>query len=177
MAKIGLRYPCYKGAVKKGVIAKAIQADIAITMSNGKLYADDVLIEDDASFQDGNITLNIDDLSAEMQTELLGHAKNATTEEITANVDDISPFVGIGFYGVKIKAGVRAYRALWFPKIKFAEPSDSLATKGQSLAFGTDSIVGAIYADEIGDWKKEQTFTTEAEAKTYIEGKAGIVGV
>ena len=32
MARIGLRYPCYKGAVKKGVIAKAIQADVAITM-------------------------------------------------------------------------------------------------------------------------------------------------
>lgn len=174
MARIGLRYPCYKGAVKKGVIAKAIQADVAITMSDGKLYADDVLIENDNSFQSGNITLNIDDLSAEMQTEFLGHAKNATTEEITANVDDISPFVGIGFYGVKMKAGVRSYRALWFPKVKFAEPSDSLATKGQSLAFGTDSIVGEIYADDAGDWKKEQTFATEALAKTYIEGKAGI---
>lgn len=175
MAKIGLKYPVYKGAVNKGVIAKAIQADIAITMSDGKLYADDVLVEDDNSFQSGTVTLNIDDLSVEMQTEFFGHAKDGVTAEITANVDDISPFVGIGFYGTKMKSGVRSYRALWLPKVKFAEPSDSLATKGQSYAFGTDSVVGSIYADESGDWKKEQTFATEAEAITYVKGKAGIV--
>ena len=45
MAKIGLRYPVYKGATTQGVIAKAIQADIAITVNNVKLYADDAIAE------------------------------------------------------------------------------------------------------------------------------------
>jgi len=174
MSKIGLKYPVYKGTTKKGVIAKAIQADISISTSDVKLFADDVVSESDVSFQSGTLTLNIDDLSAEMQTEFLGHAKNVATAEITANVDDINPFVGVGFYAVKMVAAVRKYRALWFPKIKFAEPSDSLATKGETLAFGTDSLVGTIFPNDAGDWKQEQTFATEAEAKTYLDGKSGI---
>ena len=34
MAKIGLKYPVYKGATTQGVIGKAIQADITITTNN-----------------------------------------------------------------------------------------------------------------------------------------------
>ncbi|WP_186430882.1 major tail protein [Clostridium sp. BSD9I1] len=174
MAKIGLKYPVYKGATKQGVIGKAIQADISISVNDSKLYADDAVAESDKSFQSGAITLGIDDLSDEIQTEFLGHVKDETTGEITANTNDGNPYIGIGFYGIKMVNGVRKFRAVWFPKVQFAEPEDTNATKGESVEFNTPTLEGTIMLDNNGDWKKENTFGTEAEAKTYLETKAGI---
>lgn len=176
MAKIGLKHLVAKPGTGAGsVIAKMIQADVSISVAEVKLYADDALAEMDASFQNGSLSLGIDDLTAEIQVMLLGHTKDALSDEITTNTDDDSPFVGIGFYGAKVKDGVRAYRALFFPKVKFVEPSENMATKGEVVTFGTDTIVGTIFPDDTGDWKKEQTFVTELEAVTYLNTKVGIV--
>ena len=48
---------------------KAIQADISITVNNVSLFADDVVSESDRSFQNGSITLGVDDLKDELQAE------------------------------------------------------------------------------------------------------------
>ena len=172
MAKIGLKYPVFKGASSQGVIAKAIQADISISVNDVKLYADDGIAESDKSFQSGAITLGIDDLSDTVQTAFLGHT--VSEGELTAKGADDSPYVGVGFYGVKKVGGVRKYRALWLPKVQFAEPADSNATKGESVEFSTPVLEGTIMLDDNGDWKKEQTFNTEAEAIVYLQAKSGV---
>lgn len=179
MAKIGLKYPvCAKlgstGTYSDGtVIAKAIKSDISIETNDVKLFADDEIAEFDTSFKQGKISLEVDDLSDTVYTMLLGHSKSTTTEEITCSDIDDAPYVGVGFYGRKVKDGVSSYRAVWFPKVKFAEPSDSNSTKGETVAFSTQTIEGTIIATD-GKWKYEQTFVTEAEAKEYLEGKASI---
>lgn len=173
MAQIGLKYPVYKGKTKKGVIGKAIQADISITVNNVSLYADDAVAETDRSFQSGTITLGIDDLSDEIQAEFLGHETDESGE-IIAKGTDAPPYVGIGFYGTKRVNGVNKYRAIWLPKVQFAEPNDTNTTKGETVTFNTPTLVGTIMLDDTGTWKNEQTFDTEAEAKSYLNGKAGI---
>ena len=172
MAKIGLKYPVWKSASSQGVIAKAIQADISITVNDVKLYADDAIAESDKSFQSGTITLGIDDLSDTVQTAFLGHA--VLEGEITAKGTDDSPYVGIGFYGVKMVSGVRRYRAIWLPKVQFGEPADTNATKGGAVVFNTPVLEGTIMLDDNGDWKKEKTFATEAEAIAYLQAKSGV---
>jgi len=172
MAKIGLKYPVYKGAASKGVIGKAIQADISITVNDVKLYADDAIAESDKSFKEGKITLGIDDLSDEVQIAFLGHTVSGG--EITAKGTDDSPYVGIGFYGVKKVNNVRKFRAIWLPKVQFAEPSDTNVTKGETVEFSTPVLEGMIMLDENGDWKKEETFATEAEAIAYLQAKSGV---
>jgi phi13 family phage major tail protein len=174
MAKIGLKYPVYKGATTEGVIGKAIQADIEITINDVKLYADDGIAESDKSFQSGTITLGIDDLSDTIQEEFLGHTVGTDPAEIVAKGTDESPYVGIGFYGIKKVSGVKKYRAIWLPKVQFGEPSDANATKGESLEFATPTLEGTIMLDDDGAWKYEQTFAAEADAIAYLETKAGI---
>lgn len=176
MANIGLRYPVYKkGEIAGKVIAKAIQADIAISVNDVKLFADDILAETDKSFQSGTITYGVDDLSDVVYADLLGHSIDETTKEITSNIDDVAPYVGTGFYGVKKVNNVNKYRAVWLTKVQFAEPADTNSTKGETTVFNTPVLVGTIMVDDDGAWKTENTFDTEAEAKTYLEGKAGIV--
>ena len=174
MAKIGLKYPVYKTTDSQGVIGKAIRADISIEVNDVKLYADDAIAESDKSFSGGTLTLGIDDLSDEVYATLLGHTVGTDPAEIVAKGSDDSPYVGIGFYGAKKVGGVRKYRAIWLPKVQFAEPADTNATKGETVEFQTPTLEGTIMLDDDGAWKYEQTFTTEQEAKAYLEGKAGI---
>lgn len=172
MAKIGLKYPVYKTSDGAGVIGKAIQADISITVNDVKLHADDGIAESDKSFQQGTITLGIDDLSDAVQIAFLGHTVN--DGEITANGNDSSPYVSIGFYGVKQVNNVKKYRAIWLTKVQFAEPNDTNATKGENVVFNTPTLEGTIMLDDNGDWKKEKTFNTEAEAIAYLQAKSGV---
>lgn len=174
MAKIGLKYPVYKTATSQGVIGKAIQADISISVNDVKLYADDAIAESDKSFQSGTLTLGIDDLSDIIQAEFLGHTVGTDPAEIIAKGTDENPYVGIGFYGVKVVAGVKKFRAIWLPKVQFGEPADTNATKGDTVAFATPVLEGTIMLDDDGAWKYEQTFDTEAEAIAYLQAKSGV---
>ncbi len=171
MAKIGLKRPVYKSDTASGVIGKAIQADISIETSDAKLYADDGIAESDSSFLSGTITLGIDDLSYETQAALLGHGLSVDGE-ITASVDDVAPYVGVGFYGKKVNSGAKKWRAIWLHKVQFAEPEDTNATKGDAVEFGTATIEGTIMLDDNGEWKSEKTFDTEADAIAYLNDKA-----
>lgn len=173
MAKVGLKYLVYKTPTQAGIIGKAINADIAITANDVVLMADDAISESDKSFQTGTVTLGTADFTTETGGILLGHAVDGLGM-MTANLNDIAPYTGVGFYAQKIVDSVRYWRAVWFTKVKFGEPSDSNITKAQTPTFGTHTIVGTIMLDDNNDWKKEQTFAIEADAKAFIDTLAGI---
>lgn len=178
MAKIGLQYLVYKGAgisPTSGVLAKAVQADLSIQLNEAKLYADDGVAESDKSFRDGTLTLGVDDLNDTMQEELLGHAIDEETGEIVASGNDNNPYVGVGFISISKKDGAQKFRAMWLPKTQFAEPSETNQTKGESTSFSTPTMTGTIMLDDTANWKYENSFATIAEAKTYLNTKAGIV--
>jgi len=172
MAKIGLNYPVYKTSTSAGVMGKAIQADISIEMNDGKLYGDDSLAEVDRSFKTGTLTLGVTDLSDAVQAALLGHA--IANDVMTAKGTDTPAYASVGFYGVKMVSNAKYYRAVWFPKVLFSEPADANATKGESIAFGTPTIVGAIFDDATNGWKQEKTFTTATLAQAWLDNLAGI---
>lgn len=171
MAKIGLKYPVYKGT-SSGSIGKAIKADISIEMDKQELHADDAIAESYQAFKKGSVTLDTSNITKTEKNLLLGHT--VVGNEITSNIADVYPYVGFGFYGAEQIDGVTSYRAVWFPKVQFSEPADNNATKGESLAFGTHSLPGTIYGDASGDWKKEESFALEADAITWLQTKASI---
>ena len=189
MAKIGLKYPVYSPATESdsaisygtgAVLAKAITANIAITTNDVKLYADDGLAESDHSFSSGTVSINVDDLCDAAKVALLDYLEGVTvdasigTKELTAGGSASPAYVGFGFYGKKVRNKVNYWRAIWLKKVQFAEPSDELKTKGESVEFGTPTLEGTIMVDVTGDWKEEATFSTEALAKAWLDGKAGI---
>ena len=114
MSKIGLKYPVYALATENEetsvisysggrVLAKAIKADISIEKNDIKLYADDVVAEEDNSFKSGKVTLEHDDLPDYAKVDLLGNTEGAVvdaaigTKEIIASSSDVAPYVGFGF--------------------------------------------------------------------------------
>lgn len=187
MAQIGLKYlVCSKltegsesTTYNSGfIMSKAIKADLSIEINEGKLYADDRIVENIKEFKSGKLTLNGDHISYESLSLVLGHKLSAigTTQnkELVAKGDDDGAFVGVGFYATTINNGVRGYRAIWLTKVKFGIPNESLETKGDAINFQTPTIEGTILTDVNGVWKKEATFPTEAEAKGYLDTFANL---
>ena len=176
MAKIGLQYLVIKPATGAGKnVAKAIQADLSIQLNEAKLYADDGVAESDKSFRDGTLTLGVDDLGNDIQTDCLGHTIDAETGEIVANGNDNNPYVGTGFMCISKKNGVQKFRSIWLPKVQYAEPSETNQTKGESTSFSTPTMTGTIMLDDDANWKYENSFTTFAAAKAYLDNFAGII--
>lgn len=188
MAKIGLRYPVYSPATETdsaitygtgAVLAKAISANISIENNDVKLYADDVIAEIDSSFASGTVTIGVDDLYDAAKVALLdyieGDTVDATTGAKELSIGTASPaYVGFGFYGKVVRHKIPYWRAIWLKKVQFVEPSDELATKGESVEFGTPELEGTIMMAADGKWKEEGTFSTEAGAKEWLDGKCGL---
>lgn len=179
MASIGLSYlryshlteavdgtPTFDGAKMLG---KAVSSSASISNNSAELFADDTLAESDTSFQGGTLTLGTDDDRDAVFADLLGHEISAEGEVI-ANSNDVAPWVAVGRIITKVVENVRYFKAVVYPKVKFAEPSDDNNTRGASVEFGTKTIDGSIATLKNGTWRYTQTFTTKEDAIAYIEG-------
>lgn len=180
MAKIGLKNFYYSVATENATtgaityagatkLAKAISATFEPTVSDATLYADDAIAERDAGVTGGSLTLGIDRYDTATAAALLGHTVE-TNGEMVSNVNDVAPYVGLGRVVTLMQDGAYKYRAVFFPKVKFQEPSSDNSTKGETTEFGTYEITGTVVPPVDGDWRKEQIFDTEAAAVAYLQG-------
>lgn len=178
MAKIGLNNlwyskltegtdgtPEFDGAKSFG---KAVSANVSISNNSATLYADDVLAESDTSFQNGTVTLGVDDDREATFADVLGHT---TTEEgeVIRNANDTAPWVGLARIVVKMVQNVRLYKVEVLYKVKFSEPSQEDQTKGESVEFTTPEIEGTIATLANGDWSTAKTFSTKEDAVEFIQ--------
>lgn len=180
MAKIGLnnfRYSklsesetgtaTYDGAKKP---ARAVSCKVSVSTSSASLYADDVLAESDTSFNNGTVTIGIDEEDNQTMADLLGHTIAEDGGEMVRNANDVAPYVGLGRVIVKMVNGVRKYKAEFLCKVKFSEPSQDDKTKGENVEFTTSELEGTVSALADGTWSKTKTFDTQADAIKYLEG-------
>lgn len=183
MAKIGLKNFYYAVATENattGVITygsatkpgKAISFSFEPQVSDATLYADDAIAEKDTSVNGGTCTMGIDRLDEDTQAALLGHTVGSSDEE-TSNTGDVAPYVGLGRVVTLMQDGALKYRAVFFPKVKFQEPSASNTTKGETTEFGTYEIQGTVVPDAEGNWRYKKIFDTESAAVSYLIGKMG----
>lgn len=186
MAKLGLKYmawapmatepdaaiPTYTSG-KGIVVGRMVSINVAISNSEGELYADDMLAEYASEFSSADLTADVDNISLENQAAMYG-AHYSTDGEFTANADDSAPYGGVGGYQVLQISGVKKYRAWFYPKAKAAIPDFDGTTKGNSISFGTQPIKMKIASPKYGPWYYAKEFDTEAAAKSYINGKLGI---
>lgn len=198
MATIGVSKPYYakysvtNGAVSYsggGVMGKMTELEISIeTSEDNNLYADNTVAETDQSFSNGTLTASTDDLSQEVTKDLLGVVEKAL-EEITGITDtdvkelvfddnQVTPYLGTGFIIKKRRNHVDLWRAIVLTKVMFSVPSDSATTQGESIEWQVPELTGTIMRDdsETHMWKREATFSTEAQAETYIKHRLNIGG-
>lgn len=196
MATIGLSKPYFSVYSAAGttvsysngaVMGKATEANIDIdTTEDNNLYADNAVAETDRTFAGGTLTISTDDLSQEVSKAILGLTEQAITgidgvtdtsvKELVYDDTQVTPYLGVGFIIKKKVGGAYKWRGVVLPKVMFSVPEDAATTQGESIEWQTPELTGAIMRDDSAThvWKKEATFTTEAQAEAYIKARLGI---
>nr|DAM89626.1 MAG TPA: tail tube protein [Caudoviricetes sp.] len=196
MAVIGLSKPYYGIYSATGnavsyangaVMGKATEANIEIdTTEDNNLYADNAIAETDRSFAGGTLTLSTDDLSQEVTKAILGLTEQAitgiegvtdtTVKELVYDDTQTTPYLGVGFIVKKKVGGAYKWRAVVLTKVMFSVPADAATTQGESIEWQVPELSATIMRDdsETHMWKREATFTTEAQAEAYIKARLNI---
>ena len=198
MATIGLSKPYYAtyanttGTVSYsngGVMGKATEANIEIeTSDDNNLYGDNAIAETDRQFTGGTLTLSTTDLSQEVSKAILGLTEQALTD-ITGVTDESvmeliyddtqnTPYLGVGFIVKKKVDGAIKWRGIVLTKVMFSIPADAATTQGESIEWQVPELSATIMRDDSAThmWKREATFTTEAQAEAYIKDRLNIKG-
>ena len=178
MAYIGLRKPIVGKRTAAGTysdtaaLGKAVSFSDTPNVATAELYGDDSLAESDKSVTKSALVLGTTDIPDAMQEMIYGHTKS-DAGEVTSKSDDDAGYCGLGLIGVKKVDGERKFEARWYPKVQFEDPETSINTKGESTEFQTPSTNATAMPEDDGTWRTVESFATEAEALTYINGKFG----
>lgn len=176
MATIGLKDMFYAKSTKNQQtnkltyetptrMAKAISAELSINYAMAALYADDALDDEAKEFSSGELKLNVNDLSPQVQADLFGQTLGEDGISY-ANTADAAPSVAVGFRARKTGG---QYRYIWLYSVKFAPPADAFQTKGDGIEYKTPEITGTITAREDGNWKADYVGAeTDAIAKAWF---------
>lgn len=175
MATIGLR-DLYRAPITVGKggeetygtperMAKAISAEMSVEVAEAILYADDGADEVVKEFVSGELTLNVNDLMPADLAAILGQTQD-DDQVVYAGENDDPPYMAIGFRAKKANG---MYKYIWLYKVKFAIPSESYQTKGDSIEFTTPEITGQFIKRSDGLWKAEHVaLPTETAAKGWF---------
>lgn len=122
------------------MLAKAMSAELSVELAEATLYADDGASEVVKEFKNGTLSLGVDNIGRSVAAALTGAVVDANGVLVSASEDGGQP-VAIGF---RAKKSNGQYKYVWLYRVKFAVPSSSLATKGDSITFSTPTIEGTV---------------------------------
>ncbi len=162
---------------KVPVLPKVIDEKFAPEYNNAELYANDSLAESDYSFKKGTLSVTIADDDDQFLAECFGNTVATEGGEVTSNIGDTAPEMGYGHIIPKIVNGAKKYKVEFFPRVKWQKVTSDNKSRGESVEFSTTALEGTVYPLDkainglkVGDWEKHQTFDTETEAETYLDG-------
>lgn len=174
MAEFGAKYPCFKpeGSSTGVILGKLVSANLTVNLASGEIYADDALAEQVSEFSSGTLAMETDDLEDANASVVYGCS--VSNGLVTYNKDDNAPYGELAYYKVLMRKGVKYYKAYYYPRAKAALGNDNAQTKGSSVTFQTTNTTFTIFADDNGDWRKTETFSTMAEAVAFINSMLSV---
>lgn len=107
--------------------------------SNATAFYDNGPAESAATMGAIEVSIDKSALSTAEEALLLGHTVDATTGVIVSAADDVAPEGAIGFRTLKSNG---KYKYVWLLKGSFAEPEEETETKGESVNFQNNTLVG-----------------------------------
>ena len=156
--------------------AEAVSASLSWERADGHFYGDDVELDSDNSVLGYTIDIEPSGLSDSVRNTLLGETVSSSEYTIT---DSPAPDVGFGYVRVMRNKGTVSYEGWWFYKAKFGVSSEETRTKERSVEWRVPTIQGTgagVQLDSSGklNFCVHKTFNSRADAKTWLNGKAGI---
>lgn len=170
-----------------GVMGKATEVNIEIeTSEDNNLYGDNAIAETDRQFTGGTLTNSTTDLSQSVSRVILGLVEqvlesipgvtDVNVRELIYDDRQVTPYLGVGFIIKKKVNGAIRWRAVILTKVMYSVPSDAATTQGETIEWQTPELTGTIMRDDTKNhmWKREATFTTEAQADAYLKKRLGV---
>ena len=149
------------------VISPAATVNGSPTTSDVKDYGDDRAVETDVSVTGGTLSLELNEPTMENEAWMLGHEVEEAGGMVR-NVNDIPPYLGVGFVGKSKRNGKLVYKSKIYLKSQFREPNDENQTKQENVTFSHTTLEGNLFQLENGDWKVENEHETLDAAKTAV---------
>lgn len=148
-----------------------------------KEHADGHQIDSENSMDDMTINFELANVDSDIKTDILGMDSSGTgaSAELVAYGDD-APFVGIGFIIANRFKGTTTYNAYWIYKAQFSSAGVTAETRREQTSFQHETINGSVSGVKLsGDtqfrFRAEKIgCTSESDARTWLNGKAGITG-
>ena len=159
--------PTYDTAINLGELVKA---ELTVNLASGEIYGDDRLVEKIEEFSSGSLSVEVVDMTDEKESAVFGSTYTENGGIIDKTSDTI-PYGGVGYYKSMVRNGKKCYKSYFYPKAKAVAGTDAANTKGSSLTLASTPFSFTIYEPNDGDWRYRQTFSTEAEAKAWIDAK------
>lgn len=147
------------------MLAKAMSAELSVELAEATLFADDGASEVVKEFKNGKLTLGVDNIGRDVAMTLTGAKVDKKGVLISSSEDGGEP-VAIGF---RAKKSNGKYKYIWLYRVKFAVPSTSLATKGDSITFSTPTIEGTVMRRNKLDGQDKHPWKAEVD-----EGDTGV---
>lgn len=189
MAKVGMSYPVWaklkehtdgqKPEYEQGmVLAEAVMADVTEQRADAVQWGDGRQVESDNSVTGGDVTIEVTHLDLEKKATIKGMVQSGTGGEYELT-GAASPYGGLGYIDILKRNGVFSYVGKWIYKLQLGQSTQSSRTKEGTPQFTGETLNGpmlGIYNDDTGVVKfmAEEACTTEAEAKAWLNAKAGI---
>lgn len=155
-------------------IGKLIKADVTVSLSSGKLYADDALAESVDEFTSASIAMETDDMLDTVATTIYGATAEESGNKVSYKAGDSAPLGGLAYYKTLMRNGVKVYRGYFYPRVKAVLGNDSAATKGESITFGTSTTTFTVFRANTDEWRITEELTTEAAAKAWVDQQLGV---
>lgn len=169
-----------------GTAAKLVSVQVALdSASDNDFYADNAIDETDNVFAGGTLTVKTNDLTDAVSKVILGLQSQALSsvtgitdeaEEILFDNRQLTPYLGIGLVIKHRRGGVDAWTGIVLNKVLFNVPADAAETQGKQISWQTPELTAKIMRDDSAyqGWKKQATFTTEAQAIVYLNNRLSI---
>lgn len=186
MAKVGMEYvvsaklteaqdgtPSYAGGRYWG---PSSSFSMTSNTNDVKDYGDDRVVETDKTVNNYTVSIELNELSLELEAEILGHTYSSENKSMKISNQDVAPFIGLGCIGKSRRNNKNVYKGIWVFKAQVADPSDEYTTKQENTTFNHVSLEGTAFALANGDMVDKQEFDTLEAAKAWLNTKANIVG-
>ena len=161
-------------------LARGVDASYDIDTSDDNIfYADNIEAENDnGTFQGGTLNLTVDGLLEAAEKLIMG-LPTAVDGLYAYDDQQTIPDVGVGFIYRYMSDGVISYTPIIFPRVRFAQISDSGATQEDAISWQTMSLTAEIKRSEDTHrtWKfVGEAVATEAAAEAVIKTALDIPG-
>ena len=189
---VGMVYPVYSPVATYtpgtsitygtgAVISEARGATLNWDRADGEFYGDDALLDSDNGVLGYTIDFEPAGLSDAVRAGLLGETVASSEYSVT---DAAAPDVGFGYIRVMRETNssgvvVTTYEGWWFHKVKFSVSSEETRTKERNIEWRTPTLSGRGAGVQLSSaatlsFASHKSFATLADAKSYLNSKAGI---